>query len=347
MLDLLDLRNDQLRDWLVGRGLPKFRAGQVMRWIFEGRAVTFDEMTDLPLDLRARLAEEFRILTSTVKTRLRADDGTEKLLLELADGELVECVLLRNARGHRTICISTQVGCAMGCAFCASGLDGLVRNMTAGEIVEQMLHLQRLLPDSERLSHIVVMGMGEPMANLDNVLTALDRATITDGPDNQGLGIGARRVTISTVGLPAGIRRLAQCNCQYHLAISLHAADGELRNRLVPSNRKAGLEAVLSAADDYFEATGRRVTYEYVLLDRINDRPQDARRLVAFLQHRNALVNLIPFNPVAGLEYRAPAKAAIDEFSRILHEGRVNVVIRYRRGEKIDAACGQLRRVER
>jgi len=198
---------------------------------------------------------------------------------------------------------------------------------------------------SERLSHIVVMGMGEPMANLDNVLAALDRATITDGPDNQGLGIGARRVTTSTVGLPSGIRRLAQRNCQYHLAISLHAADDELRNRLLPANHKTGIDKVLAAADEYFEATGRRVTYEYVLLDRINDRPEDARRLVTLLQDRNAMVNLIPFNPVVGLEYRSPSKAAVDEFSRILHAGHINVVIRYRRGEKIDAACGQLRRV--
>ncbi len=344
MLDLLELSNEEWREWLVERGVPKFRAGQVMRWIFEGRAVTFGQMTDLPLELRSRLDEECCILTSRVKTRREADDGTEKLLLELCDGELVECVLLRNARGHRSICISTQVGCAMGCTFCASGLDGLVRNLTAGEIIEQMLHLQRLLPDDERLSHIVVMGMGEPMANLDNLLTALDRATITDGPDSQGLGIGARRVTISTVGLPAGVRRLAQRNRQYHLAISLHAADDETRNRLVPANLKAGIDEVLAAADDYFEMTGRRVTYEYVLLDKINDRPEDARRLVELLQNRNALVNLIPFNPVDGLEYRMPSKATVDEFSRILHEGRINVVIRYRRGEKIDAACGQLRR---
>ncbi len=344
MLDLLELTTQQWRDWLVERGEPKFHAAQVMQWIMQRRAVTFDEMTDLPLDLRAKLSGECRILTSTVKTRRQADDGTEKLLLELCDGELIECVLLRNARGHRTICISTQVGCAMGCDFCASGLDGLVRNLTAGEIIEQMLHLQRLLPDDERLSHIVVMGMGEPMANLDNLLTALDRATITDGPDNQGLGIGARRVTISTVGLPDGIRRLAEHNCQYHLAVSLHAADDRLRGRLVPVNRKTNIDAVLAAADDYFQATGRRVTYEYVLLDGVNDRPQDARRLVALLQNRNAMVNLIPFNPVAGLEYRPPSKAAVDEFSRILHEGRLNVVIRYRRGEKIDAACGQLRR---
>ena len=182
------------------------------------------------------------------------------------------------------------------------------------------------------------------MANLDNLLPALDRAAITDGPNNQGLGIGVRRINISTVGLPDGIRRLAAHNCQYHLAISLHAADDELRGRLVPANRKAGIAEILAAADDYFDATGRRVTYEYVLLDKVNDRPQDARRLAALLENRNALVNIIPFNPVVGLPFRAPRHAAVDEFFRILSDARINVVVRYRRGDSIDAACGQLRR---
>ena len=344
MLNLLELTPQQRQQWFAERGLPKFRAAQVMQWIMQRRAVRFDEMTDLPLDLRTSLAGEFRIFTSTVETRRTADDGTEKLLLKFPDGQRVECVLLQNDRGHRTVCISTQVGCAMGCAFCASGIDGLVRNLTAGEILEQILQLQRLLPDDERLSHIVVMGMGEPAANLENLLSALDRVTITDGPNNQGLGIGARRVTISTVGLPDGIRRLAEHNSPYHLAVSLHAADDELRNRLVPANRKLGIAKILAAADYYFEATGRRVTYEYVLLDQLNDRPQDARRLAALLKGRNAMVNIIPFNPVAGLPFREPSESAVDKFFRILSGQRVTAVIRYRRGDSIDAACGQLRR---
>lgn len=344
MLNLLELTAEERQLWFVQRGLPKFRAAQVMQWIVQRRAGRFDEMTDLPLTLRAELDGQCRIFTSTIETRRASDDGTEKLLLRLADAQRVECVLLRNKRGHRTVCISTQVGCAMGCTFCASGLDGLVRNLTAGEIIEQMLHLQRLLPDDERISHIVVMGMGEPMANLDNLLAALDRATITAGPNNQGLGIGARRVTISTVGLPDGIRRLAEHNSQYHLAISLHAADDQLRDRLVPVNHKAGIAEILAAADDYFAATGRRVTYEYVLLDQLNDRPQDAHRLAALLENRNALVNLIPFNPVAGLPFLAPDNSSVDEFAQILIDAHVTVVKRYRRGDAIDAACGQLRR---
>lgn len=310
-----------------------------MRWIMQRRAAAFAEMTDLPLGLRSQLESELRIFTSTIKVRRTADDGTEKLLVELGDAQCVECVLLCDDRRHRTVCISTQVGCAMHCAFCASGLDGLVRNLTSGEIIEQLLHLQRLLPADERISRVVVMGMGEPTANLDNLLAALEMVS-----DKNGLGIGARRITISTVGLPSGIRRLAELNCQYHLAVSLHAADDELRNRLVPANRKTGIAAVLAAADDYFAATGRRVTYEYVLLGGVNDRAQDARRLATLLHKRNALVNLIPFNPVAGLVFHSPTKAAVDEFAQILISAGIATAVRYRKGESIDAACGQLRR---
>jgi 23S rRNA (adenine2503-C2)-methyltransferase len=249
-------------------------------------------------------------------------------------------VLLRQGPQRRTICISTQVGCAMGCVFCASGLDGVVRNLTTGEIVEQMLRLDRLLGQDERLSHIVVMGMGEPLANLDHLLPALDEAT-----NPQGLGIGARRITISTVGIPAAIRRLAEKDLQYHLAVSLHAADDELRNQLVPVNAKIGLEAILEAADDYFAATGRRLTFEYVLLGGVNDRPSDARKLAALLRDRTALVNVIPYNPVAGLPYQTPAPEAVSRFTSILEQSGIAIRVRRRKGDKINAACGQLRRM--
>ena len=256
----------------------------------------------------------------------------------------------------------------MGCAFCATGLDGVVRNLTTGEIIEQMLRLQQLLsaPDhsphplplsrerargeegkmpvpvsSERLSHVVVMGMGEPLLNLDALLPALDVASARDG-----LGISVRRITISTVGLPAGIRRLAQENCQYHLAVSLHAADDALRNKLVPANRGFGIAAVLAAADEYFELTGRRVTFEYVLLSGVNDQPEHARQLVRLVRGRPALVNLIPYNPVPGLPYRTPSSAATAQFVDILTHGGLNVNIRYRKGDRISAACGQLRRAK-
>jgi len=339
MLYLLDQTPEQLENWFAEHGFPGYRAGQVRKWIFKQRAGSFDEMTDLPLELRGRLAEDFRIWSAEIAAHQKADDGSEKLLLKLHDGEGIECVLLRDDRHHRTACISTQVGCSMGCVFCATGLDGVIRNLTGSEIIEQMLQLQRLLDVEERLSNIVVMGMGEPLLNLDALMPALAAVA---GPD--GLGIGVRRVTISTVGLPKGIRRLAEMDCPYHLAVSLHAPNDEIRNQLIPANRSAGMEAILAAADEYFERTGRRVTFEYVLLAGINDRPEHARGLVGFLRGRPALVNLIPYNPVPGLPYQTPSPTITAEFVEILTRGGLTANVRYRKGERIQAACGQLRR---
>jgi 23S rRNA (adenine2503-C2)-methyltransferase len=338
MLPLLSQTEDQRAAWCEARGWPAYRAAQVRRWIFEKRAGAFEEMTDLPKAVRAALVEDYALWTAQVARHQRSADGSEKLLLALADGHRIECVLLRD-RAKRTICISTQVGCAMGCVFCASGLEGVARNLTTGEIVEQMLLLNRLQGPDERLSHIVVMGMGEPLANLRNLLPALAEATRP-----KGLGISARKITVSTVGLPEGIRALAAADLPYHLAVSLHAPDDELRSRLVPVNKNIGLAAILAAADDYFRATGRRLTFEYVLLAGINDRPVHARRLAALLRERIALVNVIPFNPVSGLPYEAPTDEALGEFVAILERSGVPVKVRRRRGDKIDAACGQLRR---
>ena len=342
MLHLLDLTPGQLRAWLAERGLPAFRAAQVRRWVFANPGIEFAQMTDLARPLREQLAGAFCLWTTRVVACRTAADQTEKLLLELSDGERIECVLLRDDKGHHTVCISTQVGCAMGCVFCASGLDGVVRSLTTGEIVEEMLRLKQLLPDGERLSHVVVMGTGEPLLNLDRLLPALEMATRRDG-----LGISARRVTISTVGIPRGIRRLADLDCQYHLAVSLHAPDDEIRNRLVPTNRKTGIAAILEVADYYFEKTGRRVTFEYVLLAGINDQPEHAARLIALLAGRAALVNLIPYNPVAGLPYRTPSPAATSGFAKLLEHAGIAVATRFRKGDRIDAACGQLRRSQR
>ncbi len=313
---------------------------QVRRWLYGGRARSIADMTDLPAKLREELARDFQIWTSQVVRHNQTDDGTEKLLVRLADGQEIECVLLRDGV-RRTICISTQVGCAMGCVFCASGLDGVVRNLSAGEIVEQMLLLDRLLPEGERLSHIVVMGMGEPLANIDRLLPALGAAT-----DAAGLGISARRITISTVGLPKVIDRLAAEQCRYNLAVSLHAPDDELRNRLVPVNKSTGLAEIVAAADGYFEASGRRLTFEYVLLAGVNDEPAHAHKLAALLRGRLALVNLIPYNPVAGLPYGTPSAKAVARFVEILRQAGLNVQIRERKGDKINAACGQLRRLQ-
>jgi len=338
-LHLLDQTPEQLQAWFAEREMPGYRAAQVWRWLFDKRAAALDQMSDLPQSLRSRLAEEFRIWTTQVSAHRQADDGTEKLLLQTHDGEHIECVLLRDDRDHHTACISTQIGCAMGCVFCASGLDGLVRNLTVGEIVEQMLRLRDLLGEDQRLSHVVVMGIGEPLANLDALLPALAVATRGDA-----LGISARRITISTVGLPGGIRRLADSGTGYHLAVSLHAADDRLRNRLVPSGRKLGVARIVAAADDYFERTGRRVTYEYVLLAGENDHPEHARQLVALLKGRPALINVIPYNPVPGLPYRTPSAATTARFVEILEQAGITAKIRYRKGQRIEAACGQLRR---
>lgn len=335
---LLEPASNLLPQWLAGQGLPRFRGAQIRHWLFAGRAKSFDDMTDLPKALRESLAGQFRLWTTRVVAHKQTADGTEKLLVELADGQQIECVLLRDGV-RRTICISTQVGCAMGCVFCASGLAGVARNLTAGEIVEQMLLLDRLLPAGERLSHIVVMGMGEPLANVDALLAALGEASAADG-----LGISARRITISTVGLPTALHRLAEENCRYNLAVSLHAPDDELRNQLVKVNKTIGLAEILKAADHYFDVSGRRLTFEYVLLAGLNDQPEHARRLAALLRDRTALLNLIPYNPVAELPYRTPSRAAVGRFVDIIRAAGINVQIRERKGDQIDAACGQLRR---
>ncbi len=338
MNHLLDLAAVDLDAWLAAHGQPRYRNAQIHRWLFAGRAASFDAMTDLPASLRELLAAEFRVWSTEVPLHKVTDDGTEKLLVQLFDGQQIECVLLRDA-GRRTICISTQVGCAMGCVFCASGLAGVARNLTAGEIVEQMLRLDRLLPTDERLSHIVVMGMGEPLANLDQLLPALRQASAADG-----LGISPRRITISTVGLPEAIHRLADEKSRYNLAVSLHAPDDALRHELVKVSKNIPLADILDAADRYFEVSGRRLTFEYVLLAGRNDQPDHARRLAALIRGRTALVNVIPYNPVAGLPYQTPSPGDVSRFVEVLRFAGLNVQVRERKGDKIDAACGQLRR---
>jgi 23S rRNA (adenine2503-C2)-methyltransferase len=338
MRHLLQLALPELEQWLRERGQPPFRARQIRRWIFAGRATSFDDMTDLPQALRGALATEFTLWQATVVSRRESDDGSEKLLLQWPDGGRIECVLLREA-SRRSICISTQVGCAMGCVFCASGLDGVDRNLTSGEILEQCLLLRNLLPPDERLSHVIVMGMGEPLANHQQLLAALEHVRAAEG-----LGVSARRITISTVGLPAAMDRLTETGAPYHLAVSLHAPNDELRTQLVPVNRQIGLQPILEAADRFFARSGRRLTYEYVLLADINDQPHHARQLAELLRGRNALLNVIPYNPVAGLPYRTPSPQAAARFREILEHQGLNVRFRKRKGSKIDAACGQLRR---
>jgi 23S rRNA (adenine2503-C2)-methyltransferase len=335
---LLELSHDELLAWLRERGQPPLRARQLRRWVVTGRAESFEQMTDLPLGLRRELADAFVPLGTAIARHLESPDGTHKLLLRLHDGQLIECVLIQE-NDRRTACISTQVGCGMGCVFCASGLNGVARNLSAGEILEQLVRLRNLLPAEERLTNIVVMGMGEPLANLDNLIAALDVATHKDG-----LGIGARHVTVSTVGLPPKMCRLADLGRAYHLAVSLHAPNDDLRTRIVPTNDKTGINDILDAADYFFEKNGRRVTFEYVLLRGLNDGPEQAAQLSRLLAGRCAHVNLIPFNDVTGLPYRRPTDAAVSAFVRRLRQDGLSVKVRKRKGSEIDAACGQLRR---
>jgi 23S rRNA (adenine2503-C2)-methyltransferase len=333
---LLSLSIQELAAWLTARNWPRFHAPSLRRWLLERRAEDFTTMTDLPKKLRTELEEAFVPLGTAVATSQQAHDGTRKLLLKMWDGEAIECVMIPE-QDRRTACISTQVGCGMACVFCASGLNGVLRNLHAGEILEQLLRLRNALPPQERLNHIVVMGMGEPLANLDHLLDALAEAT-----SPRGLGLGARNITISTVGLPVKIRRLADLKKQYHLAISLHAPNDELRNRIVPTN--TGLAEIMASADYFHEQTGRQVTYEYVLLRDINDAPEHAQELARLLQGRHAHINLIPFNEVEDLSYRRPTDEALKAFVNCLRGAGLSVKVRKRKGSEIDAACGQLRR---
>ncbi len=336
---VLSVSMDVWCNWMAERGHPAYRARQVLYWIMRRRAQSFDLMSDLPKHLREELNREWSVFGTHVAYHDIAPDGTDKLVLECRDSRRVECVLMAEA-SRRTVCLSTQVGCGMGCVFCASGLKGVERNLCVDEILEQVLHLRNLLPPEETVSHIVVMGMGESLANLDNLVAALDWVCAPD----HGLGISQRRITISTVGLPEKIRKLAALDRQYHLAVSLHAPTEALRNTLVPVNEAIGLGAVIEAADAYFEQTGRQVTYEYVLLRGVNDRAADATALGRLLAARHAHVNLIPYNPVAGLPFERPDVETIGQFLAILRNWKVSATVRKTKGRAIDAACGQLRR---
>ncbi|MEY3176150.1 MAG: putative dual-specificity methyltransferase RlmN [Planctomycetota bacterium] len=335
---VLELSAEELVAWLQSAGEPAFRAKQIRRWLYRARIGSFAEMRDLPLRLRERLEADFRFSSFERVGHQVALDRTEKLLLRLRDGELVECVLMRDPPDRRTVCISTQVGCAMGCVFCASGLLGVKRNLTVAEIVEQVLVLHRLMNDDEQISNVVVMGIGEPLANFRSLMSSLERLT-----DDDGFGLGARRITVSTVGLPEKIREFARSGKQYNLAISLHAPNDDLRTQIVPVNRSIGIQEIMEAADEFHFTTGRRVSWEYVLLSGINDQPQHAQQLAELLAGRIAHVNLIPMNGVSELVMTAPGEPQTRRFLEILQQYGIAATVRKRKGADIDAACGQLR----
>ncbi len=296
-------------------------------------------MTDLPRDLRARLAEGFRVLSSSVEMAQRSRDGTVKVLVLLEDGSRVEAVVIPEEE-RTTLCVSTEVGCPVRCAFCASGLEGLVRPLRAHEIVEQVLHARRVLREEggRSLTNLVLMGMGEPLLNYDQTVAALGALR-----DRSGIALGARRITLSTVGIVEGMERLKREGHPINLAVSLHAPDDETRTRIVPLNVRYGVARVAAAARAYARDTGRDVTFEYVLLAGVNDSDDQARLLADLASGAHINVNLIPYNQVEGLPFRAPSGERVEDFAGILRERAVPVHVRRRRGEDIDAACGQLR----
>lgn len=329
---LLDMTPQQLRRAVEAAGEKPYRAGQLIDWVYRKGATEAARMTNLP----AALTGQFEILTSHVVGRTDSDDGCIKLLIELHDGRRIETVLIPD-RNHTTVCLSTQVGCAMGCTFCASGMDGLQRNLASGEILEQFLHLWH--ESALRPTNVVFMGMGEPLANYDATVTAA-RAVI----DPERLAISARKVTISTTGPPRQIRRLAREDMPVTLAISLHAADDELRKRLIPAAANYTVQQLLDAAAEFFKSRKREVTLEYVLLAGVNDSLDQAKSLAAAAGRVRCNVNLILYNPVRGLPYDRPAVRVVKSFADTLKDMGVNVHMRRSRGLDGDAACGQLRR---
>ncbi len=325
---------DLFRSW----DEPAYRARQVWHGLYQRFYQSAEEFTDLPLALRRRLAERFRFPPLIPLASQTSRDGqTIKTLFQLEDGQAIEAVLMRYERRH-TLCISTQVGCAMGCVFCATGQMGFRRHLTAGEIIAQVMYYARKLADEgKRVTNIVIMGMGEPFHNYENTMKAIDRLN-----DPQGYNFGERRITISTVGLVPMIRRFTAERRQVNLAISLHAADNALRSSLMPVNRKYSLEEVLQACRDYVRETHRRVTFEWALIQGVNDTPEQARRLAALLKGLLCHVNLIPLNPTRGYSGKATTRERARAFQAILEQAGIPTTIRLRRGIEIQAGCGQL-----
>jgi 23S rRNA (adenine2503-C2)-methyltransferase len=337
-VDIKGLYREELADLCR----PAYRADQILQWIYQKQAGSFDEMTNLPASLREQLARQFELnAVHALKTR-HATDTTEKFLFQLRDHALIETVLIPATPGlttqsdRHTVCVSTQVGCAYGCKFCASGLEGVKRNLTAAEIVDQVLHVQKL--SGERVSNIVVMGMGEPLANYDNLMRAL---RILNAP--WALGIGARKITVSTVGLAPRIRQLADEPMQLRLAVSLHGATDEVRQRIMPVNKKHPLKELLAACDYYVNTKHRMMTFEYILIEGVNDSLDQAHKLGAIAKRLHAKVNLIPYNPVEGLPWKRPPRDRCKMFAHTLKSHGVTATLRTEKGTDINAACGQLR----
>ncbi|WP_312684357.1 23S rRNA (adenine(2503)-C(2))-methyltransferase RlmN [Mammaliicoccus sciuri] len=339
---IYSLQLGELEDWLIDQSEPKFRAKQIFDWLYVKRVDAFSEMTNLSKELREKLVQSFEITTLEVAVKQESKDGTIKFLFELQDGYTIETVLMRHEYGN-SVCVTTQVGCRIGCTFCASSIGGLKRNLQAGEIVAQVLTVQKALDATdERVSQVVIMGIGEPFENYDEMMGFLKIIN-----HNKGLNIGARHITVSTSGIVPKIYDFADESLQINFALSLHAADNETRSRLMPINRAYDLDKLMEAIEYYVNKTNRRITFEYGLFGGVNDQVHHAKALAKLIKHLNCHVNLIPVNHVPERDYVKTSKEDIFKFEKELKRNGINATIRRNQGADIDAACGQLRAKER
>ncbi|MCM1106693.1 MAG: 23S rRNA (adenine(2503)-C(2))-methyltransferase RlmN [Blautia sp.] len=335
--DIRSMTLEELTEFIVKTGEKPFRAKQLYEWLHLRGAADFSEMTNLSMELRKRLMQEAKLVVLTQEAvQISGIDGTRKYLFALEDGSVIESVFMRYRHGN-SVCISSQVGCRMGCRFCASTLDGLARNLAPSEMLEQIYRISKDV--GERISHVVVMGTGEPLDNYDNLLRFLKFLT-----DERGLNISQRNITVSTCGLVEEIKRLAQEKLAITLALSLHAGSQEKRSELMPVANRYPLSEVLEACRYYFEQTGRRITFEYSLVENVNDSRGDAKALAELLLGMNCHVNLIPVNPIRERSYARPKTGAVEAFRHILEQKGIPVTVRRELGRDIDGACGQLRR---
>lgn len=343
MIDFAELNFEELVAVLAELGEKEFRAKQICQWIYEKNALSWDEMTNLSRELREKLSKAIRLsVLELVKITPSDDKETYKFLWKLRDGNLLESVLICSD-SRRTVCVSSQVGCPAQCAFCASGKQGFFRNLRPGEILEQVLQINKwLAPKNERVCHVVYMGMGEPLKNYDPVLRSIRLLC-----DPNLLGISQRRITVSTVGIVEGIKQLADEGMKINLVLSLHAPNQHIRKKIIPYARKYPLEDIMEAMDEYAKKTKRDITYEYILLAGINDHPDHALELAHLLKGKQCTVNLIPYNPVLGIKLNRPDKKAIKDFRTVLYGSGIINTCRYTKGDDIAAACGQLAMQER
>ena len=335
--DIVSLSFDELKIELEGLGEKAFRAKQIYEWLHVKLADSFEEMTNLSKPLREKLACEYRIpMVKMVERQISQMDGTNKFLFQMEDGHVVESVLMRYKHGN-SVCISSQVGCRMGCKFCASTIGGLERNLLPSEMVRDIYQIQKI--SGERVANVVVMGSGEPLDNYENFVRFVQLLS-----DEHGLHISQRNITVSTCGIVPKMRELADEQLQITLALSLHGSTQEKRKVLMPIANKYELPEVLEACDYYFEKTGRRITFEYSLVHGVNDGDEDAKELIGILKQRNCHLNLIPVNPIKERNFEKPSRKSAENFKNKLEKNGINVTIRREMGSDIDGACGQLRR---